>query len=359
MGGKWGPWKGIARGIGVAALAAFIGGIGGACRSGTGDFLRETREVYAGIPAEITFAVPEGHGEEARRWMAACWEEVERVGRVVNAFSADSEVGRLNAVRKTEPWPLSGELAGLLLRCRQVFEATSGAFDPTVWPLKQVFRQARAEGRLPDPQRLAEARDRVGMGRVHLDGDRVRFEVPEAALDLGGIAKGHAVDRVVEFLEGQGVTRYLVRIGGEIGASGTSPQGRPWRIGVQHPRIPGQPIGVLEVPGRVFVSTSGPYEQPVVIEGQVFHHVFDPRTGEPAPLDVLGVTVVSRAGPREGARVDALATGLAVLGPTEGLAVASREGVDALFLVAGPGDSITTRATPGMEVIYRPLGDTR
>ena len=341
----------------LAALAAW----GASCRPapGAGDFVHEARDVYAGIPAEITFEAPAGRREEARGLLAACWEEVDRVGEVVNAFSPDSEVGRINGARKTDWWPVSGELAGLLRLCRQVFEATSGAFDPTVWPLKQVFRQARAEGRLPDPDRLAEARARVGLGRVHLEGDRVRFEVPEAALDLGGIAKGYAVDRVVDLLEREGATRYLVRIGGEIAVSGLSPEGRPWRIGVQHPRIPGQPIGVIEAPGPFFVSTSGPYEQPVVIEGRVFHHVFDPRTGESASLDVLGVTVVSRAGAREGARVDALATGLAVLGPTEGLEVAAREGVEALFLLQGPGGTITTRATPGMASLYRPLEDRR
>jgi len=343
------------RGTWRTALLAGLAAWGAGCARGDAgqDFVRETRTVYAGIPAEITFDAAGRSPEEALRLLARGWQEVDRVGQVVNAFSPDSEVGRLNAAHKIGWWPLSGELADLLRRCRQVFEASSGAFDPTVWPLKQVFREARVEGRLPDPGRLARAFARVGMRRMALEGGGARFEDPDMALDLGGIAKGYAVGRVAELLEQEGVSRYLVRIGGEIAVSGLSPQGRPWRIGVQHPRVSGQAIGVLEVPGPLAVSTSGPYEQPVEIEGQVFHHVFDPRTGEPASREVLGVTVYSRAGFRDGARVDALATALAVLGPAEGLEVAVREGVEALFLLEGPGGTITVRATPGLS--WHPL----
>ncbi len=329
-------------------------------RPGLGEarWASETREVFDGIAARVEFEVPADLPDGDADLLARAWAEFDRVARVANAFDPDSEVGRLNANSKTAVGPVTEELFELLEVSQWAWRVTDGAFDPTVWPLKDLWRRAAGQGREPDPKEVRGVLARVGMGRIHLSPDRrgVAFERPDIALDLGGIAKGYVVDRVAKVLESAGVRSYLVQCGGEIAVLGRSPRGEPWSVGVRDPFRPDRPVGFLAGPDRMSVSTSGPTEQPLRVGDRLVHHILDPRTGRPAPLSVVAVTVVVREAHPSTARADALSTALAVLGPERGLEVLSRlPGTDALFLVPGPGGTLAEVRSPGMSSIYRDL----
>lgn len=316
----------------------------------------DEREVFHGIAARVQFEVPPGVRPEVL--LRGLWAEFDRVDRVANPFDPDSEVGRLNAAVKAHPVQVSSELFELLELSWWAFRETDGAFDPTVWPLERLWREAASRGRAPEPPEIRGVLVRVGMWRVHWSPDRkgVFFDRPDMALDFGGIAKGYVVDRVARMLESAGVRSYLVQCGGEVAVLGRSPRGTPWSVGVRNPFRPRAALGVLSGPDRLSVSTSGPTEQPLRVGDRLVHHILDPRTGQPAPLSVVSVTVVVRGTGPGNARADALSTALSVLGPERGIEVLSAvPGADALFLVPGPDGALVEVQTPGLSGLYRAL----
>jgi thiamine biosynthesis lipoprotein len=337
----------------VAACAALLP----ACRGGTDGrvWTTQERDLYKGIPSRIEFSLPAGRAGDPGRIAADAWERFERIGPVFDAFDARSEVGRLNAAWKDGPVEVSADLARVVSLSREAAASTDGAFDPTIWPLKRLWREASRTGVEPSPEGVADAVRRIGLGRVTAPDDRhLRFGSPDAQLDFGGIVKGFAVDRVAQLLRAAGATDGLVQCGGEIAAWGESPRGGPWRIAVRDPRRAGVAWGTISAPGGVRVSTSGNYEQPVMVGGREFHHVLDPRSGRPVDTETLGVTVAVPDGVDASARADALATALTVMGPRRGSEVVEAlPGIAALFLVRD-GDGVREVATSRMAGLYSP-----
>jgi len=317
----------------------------------------DERQVFNSIPSSIKFAIGTDVTLDPESITSDAWSRFEEIERVFDAFDPDSEVGRLNTSMEKGAVPISPVLADVLRDAFDVWEATDHAFDVTVFPLKGLWRDAARKGAIPGSIQKAGARSRVGMSGIHLsrDGRSLTFDTPGVLLDFGGIVKGHAVDLVIERLKQHGASSALVRCGGEIRAFGAAQNGDPWTIGVRHPLDRDGTWGVVSGPTELAVSTSGNYEQPVVVGGREFHHVFDPRKGEPASTDVLGVTVVITGERPSCAIADATATALTVLGPSEGLdVIVENEGTEALFIMKGrPGETPYEKASEGMRGIYR------
>jgi thiamine biosynthesis lipoprotein len=248
---------------------------------------------------------------------------------------------------------ISRDLAAALRAAGRVHAASGGAFDPTLWPLKRLWRDAAARGRPPTEDELGAVLSRVGLSRTRVEGDppRLTRAVPGIQLDLGGIAKGYAVDRLGRVLGARGVTAAVVQLGGEILAFGESDVG-PWRLGVQHPTERGQLYGVVEHRGTVRLSTSGNYQQPVRIGGKTYYHVLIPSTGRPASTDVRGVTVASFAAGPDSATLDAAATAAVVLGAKRAKALVVALGGEAL-LIEGTPAALREAVTPGFAARWR------
>jgi thiamine biosynthesis lipoprotein len=170
-------------------------------------------------------------------------------------------------------------------------------------------------------------------------------------LDLGGVAKGYAVDRLGQLLRRRGVTAAVAQVGGEVLAFGESDVG-PWRLGVQHPTKRGQIYGVVEHRGTVRVSTSGNYEQPVRIGGRTYYHILVPSTGRPASTRVRGVTVASFDGGPDNATLDAAATAAVVVGAKRATALIRALGGEALVIEGAPG-GLRESVTPGFAARWR------
>lgn len=270
--------------------------------------------------------------------VAAAFSEIARIEALMTPHRADSDVARLSAAPRTAT--VAPETAAVITLGLEIAARSDGAFDLTLGQLKALWGIETEAPRVPAPAELAAALAETGPGALTVTGQQVHKRAPQLAVDLGGIAKGYAVDRALAVLHAAGVTSAAVNAGGDLALLG-SKQGRPWRIGIQHPRRPGEVLTTLTAVDRAVV-TSGDYERSFEQAGRRYHHLFDPRSGYPAER-CQSVTVLAPAA----MLADALATALFVLGPEAGLALlADYPDVDAL-IVAADGRLHTTPALAG------------
>lgn len=218
---------------------------------------------------------------------------------------------------------------------KRLSAASGGLFNPAIGRLIALWgwHQDERPAGLPPPDPAAIERllaARPGMDDVLVDGPRLRSTNPAVQLDMGALAKGAAVDRVVEQLRARGIDNAIVNAGGDLRAIGR-PGARPWRIGIRQPRGEGV-LAALEVSGDESVFTSGDYERYFVHQGTRYHHILDPRSGYPA----RGSISVTLLGP-DATTADAAATALFVAGPQAWPEVAQAMGISAVMLVAEDG----------------------
>jgi thiamine biosynthesis lipoprotein len=257
---------------------------------------------------------------------AAAFAEMARIEGLMSPHLPDSDVSRLTAAAQTVA--VAPETAEVITLGVAIARRSGGAFDLTLGRLKTLWGLESESPQVPTAAGIATALQGVGPEALSVSGCRVTKGSPQLAIDLGAIAKGYAVDRALAVLRAHGVTSAAVNAGGDIGLLG-SKQGRPWRIGVQHPRQPGGVLATLEAADRAVV-TSGDYERFFERNGRRYHHIFDPQTGYPADR-CQSVTVLASSA----VVADALATALFVLGPEQGLMLLrSYPGVDALIVGA-------------------------
>jgi FAD:protein FMN transferase len=227
--------------------------------------------------------------------MDAALAELRWVERAMTRFRDDSEVGRVNLSAGRGAVPVSDETAHVVLEGLRWAEVSEGAFDPSVGRAVALWDVGNRT-RPPSEDEVRELAGRnffrsVEVGR-HRGGSVVRLQDPDAALDMGGIAKGYGVDRAVAALRRWGIDRGLVNVGGDLFALGTAPDHGPWRVGVRDahdPRGLGQTLEVEE--GAV--ATSGDYEEFFEHDGARYHHLLDPGTGAPRQAADRSVTVLA------------------------------------------------------------------
>jgi thiamine biosynthesis lipoprotein len=257
--------------------------------------------------------------------MAAVMEEMHRIDRAMSPFKPESELSRVNREAARGPVPISAELYGLIERSLAFSRLSGGAFDITFAGVGRLF-DYRA-GVQPSEQELAAALPAVSYRHLLLDAAArtIAFARAGVQIDLGGIAKGHAVDNCVALLKEQGVRHALVMAGGDSRVLGDK-RGRPWMVGIRHPRAEGMAAVVPLVDAAI--STSGDYERYFEAEGVRHHHIIDPETGRSA-RGVFGVSVI---GP-DATTTEGLGKTVFVLGVERGLGIVeSMAGVDAVVI---------------------------
>ena len=206
----------------------------------------------------------------------------------MSIFDDGSDISRINAVAGNGEFVEIGDDARRALEAALcISEISEGAFDPTVGPLMHAwgFRKGMVPEAPPSDEALSAARALVGWTNVIAGAEGARLALPGMRLDLGGSAKGFAVDEAFDALRASGATNFLVNLGGNIRASGApSAERSGWRIGVRDPINPDQTICAIELRDGEAVATSGDYERFVTIAGMRYSHIMDPRTGWPAYL---------------------------------------------------------------------------
>jgi thiamine biosynthesis lipoprotein len=318
-----------------------------------GGWFNDERTVYHEIPARVFFRLSAKGAENAAAICCKAWAEFERLGHIFNAFSPNSELGRLNRLAAAGCQPVSRDLFEVLAISRMLWAKSEGRFDPTVWPLKELWSSAVKSQRAPDRDAIASVLGHMGFDKVQFCKApyTLRFSDARVKLDLGAIAKGYAVDRVRALLQAQGASSGLVQLGGEIACFGQA-NANKWRLGVQHPKEGADIWGTISARDYLRVSTSGNYRQPLEIGGQTYYHIFDPTTGLPAPNRVLGVTTADLDGRATSALLDGAATAITVLGAEKGLSFARQIGIDALVLAEEAPGVIVEQMTAGFRSAY-------
>ncbi|MDJ0826689.1 MAG: FAD:protein FMN transferase [Rhodobacter sp.] len=239
----------------------------------------------------------------------------------MSPYRAKSELTRINRNSSTDWLPLSRGLNQVLRGAVAVATASGGAFDPTVGPIVGRYGFGPIRGL------------RVGdVGDLDLRGGTLRKGKPGLTLDLCGIAKGWALDRIVTALQGRGATGFLVELGGEVAARGRHPAGRPWRIAVDGTDR------AVELTDRA-VATSGDGVQAYGVGTNRYGHIIDPQRGLPATGDLASVSVIAT----EAMVADGWATALFALGTDAALGMAETQGLDTVLVVRdGAGYRILT-----------------
>lgn len=258
-----------------------------------------------------------------------------------------SDIARLNRAGGA-PVPIARDTAELIRAALRYCKDSEGRFDVTMGAVVRLWDFNR--GIIPDQSRIDEALAhvdwrtvRVWEGQPEKPGDEAGSERaasawaqladPEAAVDLGGIAKGWIADRLTEIISGHGIESFIINLGGNVVVHGKKPDGSPWRIGLQDPRAENGIVGAVDAVDASAV-TSGVYERCFERDGVRYHHILDPDTGRPAGTDAAGVTVIAR----RSIDAEGYSTTLLALGIERGLAFArSRPAIEQAYFVDHQG----------------------
>jgi thiamine biosynthesis lipoprotein len=281
----------------------------------------------------VLFAPDEG---DARAAAEEAFARIRELDEKLSDYDRESELSRLCArAAESAPTPaveVSADLIEVLNRAQEIARRSAGAFDPTLGSLVRLWRRSARQGELPTPARLAEAREAAGFEKLELDleGRRVRLLARGLALDLGGVGKGFACDQALACLARAGFPSALVDGGGDL-ALGRAPPGEAGWIVELTPFGAGSSAALSL--SNCGVATSGDRYQSVEIDGRVYSHVLDVRTGLGLERRVA-VTVIAP----DATAADAWATALSVLDPAAGIELMEElEGHEARVLVLDPG----------------------
>lgn len=272
-------------------------------------------------------------------------DELDRVNKVMSTYDPASELSLFNQNPSVKWQELSPELLALIEQAKEITAGSDGAFDVTVGPLVNLWGfgpQAEPE-RIPTDEVLAAAKALVGHSMVELRQEpsvAAKKAAADVYVDLSAIAKGFGVDQVAVLLEKQGLSDYLVEVGGELRASGVSPRGDTWRIGIERPSEGERAVQqAVKLDGGA-LATSGDYRNYYERDGVRYSHAIDARTGRPVSHKLASVSVFHASA----ALADGWATALMVLGETDGPALAEEKGLAAYFLYRD-GDSFSHLST--------------
>jgi thiamine biosynthesis lipoprotein len=335
----------------LAAIAAGLGGmaLGPLVPEAASDGARRTKTVWSGrllmgtvVECEASHPVP----SIAKRAVEAAFQRMVEVDHLMSSFRQDSEIGRINAAAGLQGVPVGPETFRVLAEAQRIAEMSGGAFDATIHPLIQLWRAATIRGQLPSRPDMDLALSSVGFHGLSLDPrDRtVRLQRHGMGIDLGGIAKGHAVDLAAEALEAQGAGSGLINGGGDLRVVGSTPEGRGWRIGLRHPLAPSTLLMSILARDQG-IATSGNYFNFFEIGGKEYGHLLHPRTGWPADAPLSATAIATRA-----MWADGLATAAMIRG-RDALALIQRgpgvEGIVVRPLPRRPG-KVLVQITPGL-----------
>lgn len=250
--------------------------------------------------------------EKGQAAVQAVLNEMHRINALMSTYKDDSEISQINTKAATKPVQIGDELFGLIQRSLRLSEQTQGAFDITYASAGNLY-DYREEVR-PSQTELANVVPKIDYQYVKIDpqANTVSFDVEGVRIDLGGIAKGYAVERGVQILREHGIESGIVTAGGDSRILGQR-RGRPWNVGIRDPRNRQEVVAMLPLADEA-ISTSGDYERFFDEDGVRYHHILNPSTGESAS-EVRSVTIV---GP-DAVMTDGLSTSVFVMGVTKGI----------------------------------------
>ena len=325
----------IALTIAVAAASA--------C-SRTDAFYKDTR-VIMGTYVTITAVKGGLSDKQVSDAVNAGFAEISRVDALMSTYKPESQLSMINANAGVAPVKVDTEVIDNVEDAVKIARLTGGAFDPTVGPVVRLWKIGSDDAHVPDPADIKKAVQLVGYENIVVDrgAGAVFLKKKGMSIDLGGIAKGYAADRAVEAMKKKGVKGGIVAVAGDLKLFGRRPDGSPWIVGIQHPRVKD---GVLAKVGitDAATSTSGDYERFFFKDGVRYHHILDPRTGYPA-RGLISVTVIAK----QSWLADSM-TKMFVMGPVKAKEFAAAHPEIETLMVDSEGKTFATGRFKGIEV---------
>lgn len=283
---------------------------------------------------------------------AVLQKALNKVDWQMSTYKKKSELSLFNASTSTSPVKASSALLKVVAASQKVTALSKGGFDVTIGPIVNAWGFGPSK-RLKPPKKdvLDTAKKRVGSSKLILDAKAgtLRKTIPSLYVDLSAIAKGYGVDVLAETLAKSGFSNYMVEIGGEVRARGKNDRGIAWRIGVEKPTGGlGQQVQLVIPLRDAAMATSGNYRNYILVNGRRVSHLIDARSASPVAHNLSSVTVVHK----HCMMADALATALFVLGPDEGLKLATQKKWAVLFLVP-EGKTFVRKASPAFQALLK------
>ena len=282
-------------------------------------------QVAMGTIVEITLI---GDDEEtAKKAALQAFQEIKRIEYLMSPWIESSDVSRINRAAGREWVEVSMETLEVVNKAREVSELSGGAFDITVGPLVQLWRKARERGIPPEMGDVKKTLNLVNFKNLVVNPEgKILLKKRAMEIDLGGIAKGYAVDKAFDLLINLGYKNLIANAGGDLRVGGTKLD-QPWSIGIQHPRESEKIIARISISDAA-IATSGDYEKFFIHQGRRYHHILNPKDGFPAE-GCQSVSIIYK----KGILADALATAVFVLGTEKGYSLSQRlEGVNCLII---------------------------
>lgn len=270
------------------------------------------RQDAAIMGTEVTVELWHTDNARGSELASAVMDEMHRIDNLMSSYQADSELSAVNDGASKGPVIVSTELISLIERALEYSDLTSGAFDITYASAGQYYDYRN--NKKPDDAQLKDALLAVDYHHVKPDksASTIQFMHPGVRIDLGGIAKGYAVDRCIKLLQQAGVTRALITAGGDTRVIGKR-RGRPWHIGIRNPRDEDNIVSMIPLEDSA-ISTSGDYELFFEEDGVRYHHILNPKTGR-STHEIISSSIIAEFA----IDTDALSTSVFILGVEKGM----------------------------------------
>jgi len=269
---------------------------------------------------------------------------IEELDKKLNSYSDSSRISFINSHASKQFTGIDEEIEGIISRALAYSRLTYGEFDITIFPLVQLWDILSDDPSIPSEEEIEKAKMYTGYDNITIKGHEIFFEKSNMKIDLGGISKGYAIDKVLNYLISKGMEKVIIDAGGDLGIyiNGTDSA----NVKIRHPRKEGDFWGSFKVQ-MAGVATSGDYQRFFAIDGIRYHHIIDPKNGKPGRKSV-SVTIVTGSAEK----ADALATGVFIMGPEKGMTlIETLPDTEGIILYYARGE-LVSRISSGMIDLY-------
>ncbi len=307
-----------------------------------------------GTTYSIKIIIPGDQNPDQQRLQAGVDSILAEINRQMSTWDKTSEISLFNQLSSSDKFTVSTHFQRVVKQALELSQLTEGAFDITVGPLITLWGFGSSMSfdhpYPPTPEQVAGEIKNVGYQKIGFHNNQLIKLDQKIVIDVNAIAKGYGVDIVSDWLSLQGFTDFLVEIGGEVYCAGLNRAGNSWQIGIDTPvlnALPGRDLQAIVPLSEQGMATSGDYRNYFEYDGKIYSHVIDPRTGYPVETGVASATVLA---PTCGV-ADALATGLMVMGASQGLElIESLQDVEAVLIMRTGINEFQLLRTTGMKI---------
>ena len=278
------------------------------------DYEVKVSKILMGTVVETTARYPDV--VQCKEALLQAYREMERVENLLSYQKSESEIAKINAAAGKSPVHVSAETFDILQRAIGYAKKLNSLFDVTIGAVSSLWGFSSPEGgHLPDEAEISRKLTKVNFNDLILNADDTTAFLKRDGMmiDLGGIAKGYAIDRGSAVLNKNGITNFILNAGGDMFVSGQKDDDTPWKVGVKDPRNSQDLIARFDLKDYA-VATSGDYERFIIVDGKRYCHIFDPRTGFPGDLSQSSTTFAATA-----EEADVLATYLFLIGAQQAI----------------------------------------